>query len=53
MQAYESYRRDGVLPASYEVVYGHAWTPPDKSVAGGVEVRLAVPHATGGPKQDG
>ncbi|HFD79224.1 MAG TPA: malonyl-[acyl-carrier protein] O-methyltransferase BioC [Gammaproteobacteria bacterium] len=23
--AYERYRRDGVLPASYEVVYGHAW----------------------------
>lgn len=25
--AYERYRRDGVLPASYEVVYGHAWAP--------------------------
>jgi len=25
VQAYESFRRDGVLPASYEVVYGHAW----------------------------
>lgn len=24
-QAYEVYRRDGVLPASYEVVHGHAW----------------------------
>ncbi len=24
-QAYEQFRRDGVLPASYEVVYGHAW----------------------------
>lgn len=23
--AYEQFRRDGVLPASYEVVYGHAW----------------------------
>lgn len=23
--AYESYRREGVLPASFEVVYGHAW----------------------------
>ncbi len=25
--AYEGFRRDGVLPASYEVVYGHAWAP--------------------------
>ncbi|MDE2088384.1 MAG: malonyl-ACP O-methyltransferase BioC [Gammaproteobacteria bacterium] len=25
--AYERQRRDGVLPASYEVVYGHAWAP--------------------------
>jgi malonyl-CoA O-methyltransferase len=27
MDAYESFRRDGVLPATYEVVYGHAWAP--------------------------
>lgn len=26
--AYENYRRDGVLPATYEVVYAHAWGPP-------------------------
>ncbi len=25
MQAYEAFRRDGVLPVSYEIVYGHAW----------------------------
>ena len=25
--AYENYRKDGVLPTSYEVVYGHAWAP--------------------------
>lgn len=24
-QAYESFRRDGTLPATWEVVYGHAW----------------------------
>lgn len=24
-QAYEYFRRDGRLPASYEVIYGHAW----------------------------
>ena len=26
-QAYEKFRNDGVIPASYEVVYGHAWAP--------------------------
>lgn len=25
--AYEQYRRDDVLPATYEIVYGHAWAP--------------------------
>ncbi|MBD3610029.1 MAG: malonyl-ACP O-methyltransferase BioC, partial [Gammaproteobacteria bacterium] len=25
--AYEAYRREGLLPATYEVVYGHAWAP--------------------------
>jgi malonyl-CoA O-methyltransferase len=24
---YEAYRRDGVLPATFEVIYGHAWRP--------------------------
>ncbi len=27
MTAYEDYRQDGLLPATYEVVYGHAWAP--------------------------
>lgn len=27
VQAYESVRRDGRLPATYEVVFGHAWAP--------------------------
>lgn len=26
-QSYESYRQDGLLPATYEVIYGHAWKP--------------------------
>jgi malonyl-CoA O-methyltransferase len=25
--AYESFRQDGRLPATYEVVFGHAWMP--------------------------
>ena len=39
--AYEQYREDGVLPASYEVVYGHAWSPLNKQLdATGNEVPL-------------
>jgi len=36
MQAYEQFRRDGVLPATYEVVYGHAWGAPSKPQQPGV-----------------
>ncbi len=31
-QAYEVYRQDGVLPVSYEVVYGHAWVAQAQAV---------------------
>ena len=24
---YEHFRRDNLLPASYEIIYGHAWQP--------------------------
>lgn len=34
-QAYEGRREDGVLPASYEVVYGHAWSPLNKYARNG------------------
>ncbi len=27
LREYETFRRDGMLPASYEVVHGHAWAP--------------------------
>ena len=39
-EAYEGFRCDGVLPATYEVVYGHAWAPVQKSHAGDVSVPL-------------
>jgi malonyl-CoA O-methyltransferase len=26
-QAYEAFRQEGLLPASYEIIYGHAWKP--------------------------
>jgi malonyl-CoA O-methyltransferase len=41
-QAYERYRRDGRLPASYEVVYGHAWAPSQRQVDGETRVPLEV-----------
>jgi len=31
VEAYEHFRRDGVLPASYEIVNGHAWAVSDRS----------------------
>ncbi|MEW8100390.1 MAG: malonyl-ACP O-methyltransferase BioC [Candidatus Thiodiazotropha endolucinida] len=33
-EAYESFRTDGRLPASYEVVYGHAWAPQQRQIDG-------------------
>jgi len=32
-QEYERFRQDGVLPVSYEVVYGHAWAPSSQAPA--------------------
>jgi malonyl-CoA O-methyltransferase len=43
MDAYESYRRDGVLPASYEVVYGHAWAGTQKSQVHGPAHEARIP----------
>jgi malonyl-CoA O-methyltransferase len=40
--AYERFRRDGRLPASYEVVYGHAWAPQQRETADGVAVPVAA-----------
>ncbi len=40
-KAYEGFREDGVLPASYEVVYGHAWSPLNKHASTANEVSLA------------
>ena len=33
--AYEVHRRDGRLPATYEVVFGQAWTPVETRGAPG------------------
>ena len=35
---YEVHRRNGVLPATYEVVYGHAWKAQPRRIADGRQV---------------
>lgn len=35
---YEKWRRDGVLPASYEVIYGHAWKVAPRKTTDGRQV---------------
>ena len=37
-EAYEKRRRAGVLPATFEVIYGHAWKVPPKKLADGRQV---------------
>lgn len=41
-ESYEAFRQDGVLPATYEIIYGHAWMPEARLNTGlqEVEVRL-------------
>lgn len=43
-QAYQRHVRDGRLPATYEVIYGHAWVPqgPPPTRAGGGVVSIPV-----------
>jgi len=42
---YERHRRDGILPATYEVVYGHAWKVAPKRTADGRQVIDFQPRA--------
>lgn len=35
VENYEKLRRDGKLPATFEVIYGHAWKPEPKNIADG------------------
>ena len=37
-ESYERLRGNGRLPATFEVVYGHAWKAPLRKTSGGVEV---------------
>ncbi len=47
--AYESYRSDGLLPATYEVVYGHAWAPLQRLAPDGA-VTLPMSAIARGPR---
>ncbi len=42
-QAYEAFRRDGRLPASYEVIFGHAWGPEPAAAGDGARGEVAIP----------
>jgi malonyl-CoA O-methyltransferase len=44
-EAYERFRRDGLLPATWEIVYGHAWKVPPKRLADGRQVVSFAPRA--------
>lgn len=46
--AYETLRRDGRLPASFEIVYGHAWKPEPRVTADGrAIIKLESPRREG------
>ena len=45
VQNYERFRRDGTLPATFEVVYGHAWKPLPRLAPHGRPVIEIKPHA--------
>ena len=47
-QRYERFRREGRLPATFEVVYGHAWkAPPRNTQDGRAIVRFDLPRRAG------
>jgi malonyl-CoA O-methyltransferase len=45
LAALEAFRRDGRLPATYEVVYGHAWKPEPRVTADGRAIVRFAPRA--------
>lgn len=47
LAAYENFRREGVLPATYEVVYGHAWAPLPREAAVKQDVHIPITAITG------
>jgi malonyl-CoA O-methyltransferase len=45
LTALEAFRRDGRLPSTYEVVYGHAWKPEPRVTADGRAIVRFAPRA--------
>jgi malonyl-CoA O-methyltransferase len=43
-EAYETRRREGRLPATFEIVYGHAWKAAPRRNAGGEAVVSFLPR---------
>ena len=37
-ERYESFRREGKLPATFEIIYGHAWKPKPRVTADGAQI---------------
>jgi malonyl-CoA O-methyltransferase len=48
---YETYRREGRLPATYEVVYGQAWSPVEVRRTKGLPGEIVVPISRIGRRQ--
>lgn len=46
--AYEMYRREGRLPATFEIVYGHAWRPASRRTDDGRAIVRFEPARRGG-----
>ncbi len=44
---YEAFRRDGRLPASFEIVYGHAWKPQPRTTSDGKPIIPIKPAESG------
>ena len=45
IENYEKHRANGLLPASYEVIYGHAWAPAERTESKAAGQTVFVPVA--------
>lgn len=45
--AYEVYRQDGRIPSTWEIVYGHAWAPPQVTEGGVTTIPVDALHLQG------
>jgi malonyl-CoA O-methyltransferase len=52
VEAYEAFRRDGRLPATYEVVFGQAWCPTDTARSRRASGEVLIPISRIGRRSD-